>query len=411
MAPNTVIIGGGVVGLALARNLIADGHSVTLIERDPGGFNTSCGNAGGFGVTEVMPLEMTGVLRKLPGWLMDPLGPVRIGPSRMLPMLPWMMGMARASRTGERARIAGALAALLSRARQDTRPLLAELDLLGELHERGAVWAYETQAAFARDAADRAARRALGVEMHELTGDEVRALEPALGPRVVAGLMTPQWMHLDNPAHVVRGLERLLAARGMTVVRGQAVAVAGQEVVLQDGGRVSFAGGQLVIAAGVWSGDLCRQMGDRVLLESERGYNRTLPDPGITLTREVIFAERHFVATPMSVGLRIGGAAEFRGLKGAPDYRRSAALAELAALYLPGLRTTGGTDWMGHRPATPDSLPVIGVSPSRADVFHAFGHGHVGLTLAATTAQLLTDLIVGRPPGVDPTPYSISRFR
>lgn len=411
MASTSVIIGGGVIGLALARNLIDDGHAVTVIESEPGGFNASCGNAGGFGVTEVLPLEMTGVLRKLPGWLMDPLGPVRIGPSRILPMLPWMAGMARAARAGERARIAGALSALLWRARADSLPLLRDLGLLGELHERGAIWAYETMAGFHRDAADRQARRALGVEMQELSGDEIRALEPALGPRVVAGLMTPQWMHLDNPAHVVRGLERHIKARGLTVVKGRAIAVEGQQVILQDGGRVSFAKGRLIIAAGAWSGRLCASIGERVLLESERGYNRTLSEPGVNLTREVIFAERHFVATPMSVGLRIGGAAEFRGLDGAPDYRRSAALSQLATLYLPGLRTEGGTDWMGHRPATPDSLPVIGASARRGDVFHAFGHGHVGLTLAATTARLLADLIAGRPSGVDLAPYSISRFQ
>ncbi len=409
MSATTVIIGGGVVGLSLAHALSREGREVTLIEREPQGFNASCGNAGGFGVTEVMPLEMIGVLRKLPGWLLDPLGPVRIGPAHMFRMLPWMLGMSRVSRPQERARIAGALAALLSRAREDSLPLLEELGLSGELHQRGALWVYETMAAFRKDAADRAARRALGVKMQEISGAEARRLEPALGPRTIAAIMTPQWMHLDDPAQVVRKLRERLGQSGVTTSVGDALAIDGRDIVLVDGRRIPF-DGQVVIAAGAWSGRLSASISDRALLDSERGYNRTIANPGIELGREIIFAERHFVATPMSMGLRIGGAAEFRGLDGAPDYRRSAALAELAKIYFPDLSNTQGTDWMGHRPATPDSLPVIGVSPRRADVFYAFGHGHVGLTLAATTARLLTDQMMGRTPAVDLAPYSIARF-
>jgi D-amino-acid dehydrogenase len=145
-------------------------------------------------------------------------------------------------------------------------------------------------------------------------------------------------------------------------------------------------------------------------LESERGYNTTLPVPGVALEREIIFAERKFTATPLAIGLRIGGAAEFAGLTAAPNYRRSRALVTLARRYLPGLATERGTEWMGHRPATPDGLPVIGSSPRHGGVFYAFGHGHVGLTLAATTGRLIADLVAGRPSVVDLEPYSIERF-
>lgn len=406
---DTVIIGGGVIGLSLARALRETGKTVSLIEREPDGFNTSCGNAGGFGVTEVMPLEMAHVMRNLPKWLLDPLGPVRIGATHLPKMLPFMTGMTRTLRGGERGRVAEALKALLSRARADSLPLLAELDLTDQLHERGALWVYESKTAFDADAADRAARRKLGVEMQELTAEELRTLEPALGPRSVAGVMTPQWMHLDDPAEVVRRLRRKIVEQGVEIIEGAAQRITGKSVALTDGRSIEFTS-EVIVATGAWSAQLAKSVGDRVLLESERGYNRTIPNANIGLTREIIFAERHFVATPMSMGLRIGGAAEFRGLNAKPDYRRSAALAELAKLYFPQLDTTEGQDWMGHRPATPDSLPVIGTSPKRSDVHYAFGHGHVGLTLAATTATLLTDHITGKTPDVDLAPYSIARF-
>lgn len=116
------------------------------------------------------------------------------------------------------------------------------------------------------------------------------------------------------------------------------------------------------------------------------------------------------MATPLSCGLRVGGAAEFGGLNAAPNFKRSRALAELARRYLPQLNTEGGSDWAGHRPTTPDSLPVIGPSPRQPYVLYAFGHGHLGLTQAATTGRLVTDLVFERPVPIDVSPFGIGRF-
>lgn len=162
--------------------------------------------------------------------------------------------------------------------------------------------------------------------------------------------------------------------------------------------------------AGAWSLPLAQDCSDRVLLESERGYNVALPTSAIRLGRPLIFAERHFVATPLRCGLRVGGAAEFGGLNAKPDYRRSRALLELAKRYLPELRTAGGTFWTGHRPATPDSLPIIGPSLNNPNVFYAFGHGHRGLSQAATTGRLVCQSLVRLPPAIDMSPYSAARF-
>jgi D-amino-acid dehydrogenase len=167
----------------------------------------------------------------------------------------------------------------------------------------------------------------------------------------------------------------------------------------------------VVIAAGAWSGILARQLGDRVLLESERGYNATISQPGIEVGRQLIFAERKFVATSLTCGLRIGGAAEFGGLGADPDYRRSVALLNLARRYLPDLQTDSATLWSGHRPTTPDSLPVIGLSRHHPRVLYAFGHGHLGLTQAATTGRLISELVGRQHPSIDPAAFSIGRFR
>jgi D-amino-acid dehydrogenase len=176
-----------------------------------------------------------------------------------------------------------------------------------------------------------------------------------------------------------------------------------------DGTR--YSADKVLVAAGAWSAQLAKTVGDRALLESERGYNTTLPHCAHLLKRQVVFAERKFVATPLSVGLRIGGAAEFAGLSAAPNYQRSDALLSLARRFIGNLDERDTKKWMGHRPSTPDSLPVIGASTATPHVLYAFGHGHLGLTQSATTAALLGQLLDGVPTAIDMAPFSIARFQ
>jgi D-amino-acid dehydrogenase len=406
-----VVIGAGIVGLACAFHLRKDGLGVTVVDRDPEGDKASFGNAGGIGISEVVPAAVPGVFWRVPGWLLDPLGPLALRPSHAPRLVPWLLRFSRSAAPSEVARISAALAALNLRVYDDLVPMLAATGLSGELHRKGALSVYESEAGYRRDQAEWALKRSLGIETEEISGEEARRIEPALGPIVRRAIVTPQWGHVSDPKRVVDGLRRWLVANGVELVRGDASAIAvsgSPSVALQDGRSLSAA--NIVLAAGAWSGALARGIGDPVLLESERGYNTTLPRPGVTLEREVIFAERKFTATPLSCGLRIGGAAEFAGLTARANYRRSRALVTLAKLYLPGLDAGGGTQWMGHRPATPDGLPVIGRSPRHHSVLYAFGHGHVGLTLAATTGRFIADLVSARPPATDLGPYSIARF-
>ena len=246
-----------------------------------------------------------------------------------------------------------------------------------------------------------------------MTGADARHMEPALGPRVHRAIFTPQWSHIRDPKSLMRGLKEWLLSRGVVISRGEVrdiVSGSSSPLSVKLEGGHPIAVDMAVIAAGAWSGILARRLSDPVLLESERGYNATLPHPGIVVERELIFAERKFVATPLSCGLRIGGAAEFGGLSAAPNFKRSQNLVELARRYLPELRTAGGTNWAGHRPATPDSLPVIGRSSHQAHVFYAFGHGHLGLTQAATTGRLVSELVFQKPSSIDMAPYGIERF-
>ncbi len=409
-----IVVGAGIVGLAIAYHLVADGAAVTIVDRDPEGDRASHGNAGGIAVSEVVPASVPGLLWKVPGWLVDPLGPLAIRPRHAPKLARWLWRFARAGRPAAVERIAAALSALNGRTYDDLMPMLAATGLTGELHRDGALTIYESRSGLKRDGAAWALKRRHGIEATILGRSDLLALEPSLGPGVEWGVFTPQWSHVADPEHLVTSLRAWLRARGVAVVSGAVTAIeggtseGGNIVRLADGRALAAAG--VVVAAGAWSGRLAKGLCDAVPLESERGYTTTIPDPGVALRREIIFAERRFVATPLRHGLRIGGAAEFGGLDALPDHARSKALVRLAARALPGLRATGGVEWAGHRPATPDSLPVIGRSTRHDTIFYAFGHGHLGLTQAATTGRLIADLVAGRPPPIDLAPYAISRF-
>ena len=408
-----VVIGAGIIGLSTAYHLVRAGARVTVIDRDPEGDKASFGNAGAIAVTEVVPAAVPGVAWRVPRWLLDPLGPLAIRPHHALRLVPWLMRFAQCAAPTETTRISLALAALNASVYDDLLPMLTHIGRAAELHRTGALHVYETEEGYRRAASEWALKRGCGIETQELTADQAREMEPSLGDLVCRAVFTPQWSHVSDPKRIVDGLREWLQAQQVVIHRGEVRRILSTEhspiaVQLEDGRKEVM--GKLVVAAGAWSALLARDCGDRVLLESERGYNVTLPSPAIQLGRQLTFAERHFVATPLSCGLRVGGAAEFGGLSAKPDYRRSQALLELARRYLPGLRSEGGTCWAGHRPATPDSLPVIGPSRANPNVVFAFGHGHLGLTQAATTGKLVCQALLGARPALDLAPYSVARF-
>ena len=167
----------------------------------------------------------------------------------------------------------------------------------------------------------------------------------------------------------------------------------------------------VVLAAGPWSGRIAAQLGDRVPLIGERGYNTTFPKQAFAaLERTLFFTADGFVMAPLANGVRVGGASEIASLQRAPDFRRSRVMVQKARRLVPGLEPSEGSEWMGIRPTTPDTLPVIGVSSASDRVVYAFGHGHLGLTLASSTARLVADLVAQRPSTVDIDALAPRRF-
>ena len=404
--PQATVVGAGVVGVCCALALQADGFRVTLIDRDGPGAGCSHGNAGIIGDAFCEPVALPGTMRRVPGWLLDPLGPLALRWRYAPRMIPWLLRFAAAARPARVAALSHAIHDLIADSVDRWRALMVEAGAPDLIRLEEPVYAYGTAAGRAADEAVWAIRRGCGADAREMDGAELAALEPALAPMAAGGRMGGN-AYVTEPRRAVAVLAALFRSRGGGLRRATVSEVAADHVVV-DGEPLHH--DRLVIAAGAFSKPFAAAFGHRVPLETERGYHITLPEPGVTLTRPVFLGEQRTVLTPLQSGLRIAGTVEFAGLDAPPDWRRARVLADRARKAVPGLRTEGGAEWMGHRPALPDTVPVIGPARDHPRVLFAFGHGHQGLMAAPMTARLIADMAADRRPAVDPAPFRIDRF-
>jgi D-amino-acid dehydrogenase len=407
---NVAVIGAGVIGTCIAARLIEDGHGVTLIDPLESGRATSYGNAGGMAATSIVPLSLPGTIWKVPGWLADPLGPLTIRWSYLPQLAPWLWRFWRAGSPAQVEKQADALAALLKRTYLDWEPLWKAAGLTSLVRHNGCLALYESRADYEADAASWRIRRDRGVRCEVVDRHEIRQLEPALAPIYEMAVMMPEWGSVTDPHRIVAGVADYATGRGLKSWRGKAVDIrigaAGIEAVITDTGVVAC--DAVVVAAGAWSHELSAKLGSPVPLETERGYHMTLPRPNVEVRHCLNLGG--WVMTPMDMGLRLAGTVELAGLDAPPNWKRAEILVQRAKRALPGLDASDGSPWMGHRPSLPDSLPVISTSPRYRNVFFAFGASHLGLTEGATTGGLIADLVAGRAPPIDMTPYRVDRF-
>jgi D-amino-acid dehydrogenase len=409
---DVIVIGAGVIGVSIALALQSAGRDVLLADRSEPGQGASKGNAGAFAFADITPLATPGIIRSAPGWLLDPLGPLSIPPAYALAIAPWLLRFWRASRADRFPQLMQAQAALMALSRDALERQARAVDGEPLLQREGQLRLYQGAARFGRGAAYWEACRRHGVAFDLLDSPgAIAEIQPGLSPDFTHAGFTPDWINTRDPLLWVGRLLAAFRARGGEIVRFEAHALRSREdrVTLEGAGRALEAG-HVVVAAGAWSRPLALSLGDRIPLETERGYNTTLPEGALDLRTHLTFADHGFVVSRIGGGVRVGGAVELGGLARPPDYRRADVLLDKAKRFLPGLGAEGGARWMGFRPSLPDSLPVIGRSRRAARVVYAFGHGHLGLTQAAGTAELVRALLCGGTPALDMRPFSAQRF-
>jgi D-amino-acid dehydrogenase len=420
MPQHVIVIGAGIVGAATAVELLRDGHVVTIVEPgDPGGEQAaSYGNGTLLNPSSVIPMSSPGLWKKVPGYLSDPLGPLSIR-WRYLPRLwPWLRRFVSAGSTVAKVEAtARALAPLLANAPELHRKLAEEAGVAELIRRQGVMFVFPSRADFEAEGTSWRIRRDNGTRWIELDENELRQREPGLNRRYKFAIVVEENAQCFDPGAFVAALVRHAQALGATLrperVTGLNIASGRLRAVHTEAGAIAC--DKAVIAAGAWSKGLAAEAGDYVPLETERGYHAVIKDPGIEPRIPVMPSDGKMAHVMTPAGLRLAGQVELAGLEAAPNWKRAEILRDFALTTWPDLSRDLPADrvkvWMGHRPSTPDGLPCIGLASGCADVLHAFGHGHVGLTAGPATGKLVADLIAGRAPSINPAPYTARRFR
>lgn len=390
-----IVVGAGIVGSCIAEDLQRRGHDVTVVERSGIGDGCSYGNAGLISISGCVPQARMSTIYSLPKYLLGDTRPVSIKPMHFLKSLSWFQRFLRSAAPHTVEKLADVLALLL----RESQPALFEIarrsgceDLL---QRSGTMYVFETRAAYA-DAQDSfRLRKAHGVALEELSGSELRKLEPALAPIFECAVRVPDNAYCRDPHLLVQKIfDEFLRHQGRLVqgnVSRVEVSASGASVHLGDQRKLEA--DTVVVAAGVWTKDLLRPFGVNLLLEAHRGYHVMTNDESRLLNHPLLWEERGFGITPMRKGLRAAGTVEIASPNAPANPRRAEQIRNLLTIAIPSANVAEASTWMGARPATPDTVPIVGALPSHPNVLAATGHGHLGLSMAAVTARIIGELV------------------
>ncbi len=406
------VIGAGIVGICCALELSRAGYTVRVLDRAGPAEGASLGNAGVISPWSCVPQSLPGQWKHIPRWTLNPDGPVALRWRYLPHLLPWIARFLASASWSRIDRIADALFALNDDAPDLYRALVRGTGGENLIRESSYIHVFRDPRQADPASLQWRMRLARGVPLTFVTGNEVREIEPTLSGEYQAAVLIQSQARCINPGRLGKVLAQTAQKQGVVFETTEVKElIRGSDDLWQiRTADRAIRSSQLVLAGGAWSARLLAPLGIHVPLESERGYHTVFTNPGVTLNNSILDGDRKFAVSSMEVGLRCAGTAEFAGLDALPDYQRAKVIGRLAKRMLPELNTSEVSEWMGSRPATPDSLPCIGSAPGQKGLFVAFGHGHLGLTQAPMTALMMTAMISGTPCPIEPKPYRLNRF-
>ncbi|MGE8319748.1 MAG: NAD(P)/FAD-dependent oxidoreductase [Comamonas sp.] len=395
------VIGAGVVGVSTALALCSRGVEVTLLERGEPGMACSYGNSGAISPGSVAPLALPGVLKTVPGMLLDADGPLSL-PLRYLPKAAsWLIAFAQSA---DPAKVKAAAAVLneLYHGAVDAHESMARALGVPDLFVRhGHLHLYPDAAAVAKDAMGWQLREQYGYAVQQLDRAGIEALEPQAPPGYAHGRFLADHGTILNPYRYVQAMVQAFVRRGGQLVQAEVRRLRPEA----EGWRIDTAGtpawpkeqrwSHVVVANGAWAAQLVHPLGMWLPLESQRGYHVQFAGAQALVQRTVVLADKKVFVAPMEGGLRVGGTVEIAGLKAPPNPRRAALLERIAREAFPALGSQPAESWMGHRPCLPNSVPVVGHVDALPGLWLAVGHGHLGLTGSLPTAQRIANALCG----------------
>jgi len=406
-----VVLGGGVVGLATALRLLNSGREVMLIDPEEPGTGASYGNAGTIAEYAVLPVGSPDILKKIPSLLLDKKSPISIKRSEILSLAPWLLRFLYQSMPKQAAINAKAITELLFDSRKRWELLAKQIDADSILKSNGTLYFYQTKSSYEVGKKDMANRKMLGINVEMLSPIELGKLEPNLKNIGGGASFFPDGAYMSDPGKIMKLLLDAIIKKGCQFIKKSATSIErcseGVEVVLADNSKIIAK--HLVISAGAYSKKFANQVGDYVPLDVERGYHVEYDMEKPLLNRPCCSAEKGFYMSPMTGRLRVVGTVELGGLSTTISQHRVDYLERGASSIFPNLGKSSRS-WLGFRPSIPDSKPVISQSSKGNDIIYAFGHGHIGITLAPITAEIVESIITKTKPPLAISAYSVQRF-
>ncbi len=408
-----LVAGAGIVGMSCAIWLQRAGHEVTVVDRTGPASGTSHGNAGVLAAGAVVPVTTPGLLAKAPGMLWDRDAPLFLKWRYLPRLLPFLTRYLRHATDAHVDHYARAMSALLHDSVEQHLALSHDTPAARFVSTEDYCFGYSSAADFEADSYSWGKRRAQGVRYEVVSGAEYAAYDPVFGDAFGTVVRCKNHGRISDPGAYVKALCDHFVAEGgtleITTITDIEMSQGAIAALVTDAGRMRA--DKIVFAMGPWSREIAHKLGVKVPFESERGYHIELINPSAMPRAPMMVAAGKFVVAPMEGRIRAAGVIEFGGLKAGPSRGPVELLKRQVKALLPDVTHDAIVEWMGHRPAPVDSLPLIGANDPGTRSYSAFGHQHVGLTGGPKTGRLIADMISGASPNMDVSPFDPSKFR
>ena len=404
------IIGAGIQGISNALFLQKKGFEVTIFDKDdPGSPAASYGNEGHFSPYACVLMNRPDILTDVPAMLLSSTGPLALKWNYVPKMIPWFIQFIRNCTTKRMMHTAKNMNQILNLALSAYDELFDDVELDGLVEKKGILYIWNDQSLKSRDLEIKV-RDELGVDQQVVSPKEIHDLEPNIKPFYHGGVYYKHGRHARNPKKILLKFFDLFLKKGGKFLKKnvQDINFDGEKPAIKtETQRYIF--DKLIIACGAFSKKLTDNLGERIPLDTERGYHVHFKDCDHLLKRPVIFSNRGFGITPMEQGLRVVGTVEFGGLKNPLSKSRVKNLINNAK-YMLGDLPEHEDEWLGFRPTLPDFLPVMGPSKNYKNIFYCFGHHHLGWTLGPISGKIISGMIAEENTNLNLDPYSPKRF-
>jgi len=406
------VIGAGIVGVSCALWLQRDGHDVVLIDREGPAAGTSYGNAGILALCSVVPVNSPGLGSSAPKMIFNPNSPLFLRWSYLPKMLPWLMRFLGRANIGDATAAAKALTPILFDSYEQHSALAKGTDAHKWLKATDYLFVYDDRKTFEKEKFTWDLRKKMGFEWDEMESAQFDEYDPILKGSNKFAIRLKNHGFISDPGKYVTALAEHFMERGGELRIAQVTDIEYQNdtitSIATDTGNIKC--DHAVLAAGIWSKDLAKKLGINPSMESERGYHIELINPSIMPRAPIMLVSGKFIIAPMEGRIRCAGIVEFGGVDAPPSKAPFELLKRQIHAAIPDLSYDHMEEWMGHRPSTSDSIPIIGPIKNITGAYAAFGHQHIGLTSGPKTGRMIADMIAGRKSNINLAPYEVSRF-